>query len=137
MRFDQVFCNRVTERLREIKDAIRKEDFSFFTVWEAEVKLDDSFKKQSFIPAGSERYLDRLRDLIHLHGSAHVNHMVVGLAAEACAALDTLRAEAHGYQFHFHVKDTQSLAYGKDKREPDDNSLYWVMDQKDSQSPLL
>jgi hypothetical protein len=131
VRFDNEFCKRVTERLREIKDAIRREDFGFFTVWEAEVKLDESFKKPSFIPAGSLRYLDRLRDFIHLHGSAHVNIMLVGLAVESCAALDALRAEAHGYQCHFHVKDTMEFIYGKDKNEPEENTLYWAMDQKD------
>ena len=95
------------------------------------MKLDDAFKKPSFHPACSLRYFDRLRDFIHLHGSAHVHDMVVGLTVEACATLDSLRAEAHGYQCHFHVKETQSLAYGKDKREPKDNTLYWVMDHKD------
>ena len=92
-------------------------------------------RKQAYrwlaVRAGSLRYFDRLRDFIHLHGSAHVNIMLVGLAVEACAALDALRAEAHGYQCHFHVKDTQELAYGIDKREPEGNTLYWAMDQKD------
>ena len=86
------------------------------------MKLDDAFKKPSFHPACSLRYFDRLRDFIHLHGSAHVNGMVVGLAVEACAALDALRAEAHGNQCHFHVKESQSLACGIDKRAPYDNT---------------
>ena len=119
--------------MQGIKEAIRKEDVGFFTAWEAEEKRDESFSAAKFNPAESLRYFDLFGAFIDLHGSAHVSHMVVGLVVEAVVAIDALGAEAHGYLCHFSVRDAMHRAYNKDKREPEEDTLYWVMGQKDAQ----
>ena len=105
-------------------------DADFLRVWNARVAEHAEWKLDSFVPAESPSFLQAFKDFIELHGSAHINEEVVGIAVLGIAALGELILEASGFVAHYYIRDSQDRCYAQEKAHPQEETLYWAMDQK-------
>ena len=129
--FDTEFLPRVTRSLKEIKNSFNAADEDFLRVWNARVAEHGEWKLDSFVPAESPSFLEEFKKFIELHGSAHINQEVVGIAVLGIAALAEFILEASGFVAHYYIRDSQDWCYAQEKAHPQEETHYWAMDQKD------